>query len=623
MCGILGLLGEDVGAELSEAALAALTHRGPDSGGQRAEPGVVFGHRRLSIIDLSPAGAQPMTNADESVVLTFNGEIYNHEALRAELQEKGYRFQGRCDAEVIVHLFDEKGIALVDDLIGMFAFALWDRRRGVLHLVRDRLGIKPLYWYDDGTRFAFASELGALTKLPGVDTQPDVTAWYDFLTYGFVPAPKTTWRHARKLPAAHRLEVSFDGRRAGPAKVTRWWDPPFEPEERPEAEVEEAFEELLARVVREHLISDVPVGMFLSGGVDSSLITAYTRSASSDPLQAFTISFPDRRDDEVDVAREIARRMDTPLTVGTFSYDELLATVPQLPSIFGEPFADHSSLPMLGLCRTAAAELKVVLSGDGGDETHLGYGRYLKPGRRKALYALADAVPGLSTIVGGSPLRSFQWLRTAAEGELGRRCHFLSGIPHHTKRMFVEVTSSELADYDDYWLQREHQRPELSTLARQQYLDLNAHLVEGILTKVDRTSMRFGLEVRPPLLDHRLVEFAGRLPDTLKIKAGVQKHLLRKTLAKHLPREIVYAKKRAFSVPIKRFMQEGLLGLERDIDVFGAFRIRREDVKRVLTVSKDSQKLWILFVLDLFQRHHQGEPFPEHLVKRQEAHALG
>jgi asparagine synthase (glutamine-hydrolysing) len=288
---------------------------------------------------------------------------------------------------------------------------------------------------------------------------------------------------------------------------------------------------------------------------------------------------------------------------GRFSIDELLESVPAMPDLFDEPFADHSALPMIGLSRLAAAEMKVVLSGDGGDETHLGYGRYLKDERRRFATALGDALP-LSLLASFAPLQRSYWLRKATEDSRGRNCHRHGGIPRETKRAFVEIVAPELRDYDEYWLFAEHDRPELSPYSRQQYLDLKTYLPDGILTKVDRTSMRFGLEVRPPLLDHRMVELAARLPDSTKIEAGTQKPLLRRLLLRHLPREAAYARKRAFSVPIEHFVRErGLFRLERDLDVLGAFRLRKDRVEQVLSPRRDSQKFWIIAMLEMFVRH--------------------
>ncbi len=599
MCGIFGAIGGGIDAETGRRALTTLAHRGPDGEGQHVdrEHELYLGHRRLSIIDLSEAGAQPMPNEDGTLWLALNGEIYNHEALRAELEAKGHTFRSRCDAEVVLHLYEEKGIELLHDLHGMFAFALYDANTKRLWLARDRLGIKPLYYYEDPERFAFASELKAIRAVPGLDLSPDPTAWYDYLTYQFVPAPKTIYRRVRKLPAAHYLEYSKERG----ARVHRWWDVEFKPREDLDgARALEELEALFDTVARDHLVSDVEVGLFLSAGVDSTLVAAATNRVAERPLRAFTIAFPERENDEAEEAAELAKLLGSPHAIGTFSTPEIEACVGDLPDLFDEPFADHASLPMVGLCRHAAAEVKVVLSGDGGDETHLGYGRYLKHGKREELYAKADRVPGLKTLARTGAGRSVPWLRSVAEDPLGRPHAFHLGIPREAKRMILDLPA-ELEDYDDYWLVREHARPEYSDFARQQYLDLVSLLPDGHLTKVDRVAMRHSLEVRPPLLEHRMVEFAAALPDRLKLDDGEGKPLLRKLLRQILPGVPAAMPKRGFSMPMKHFVRDrGLFRLSGDLDVCGAFRVDRAKAERVFTPQRGSHQLWMLYALELF-----------------------
>ncbi len=603
MCGIFGAIGTAFDPRSGDAALATLAHRGPDGSGRLHDPahGLYFGHRRLSIIDLSASGHQPMSNEDGSLVLTFNGEIYNHAELRRGLEARGHVFRSRCDAEVVLHLYEEHGTALLDRLHGMFAFGLYDFARKKLWLARDRLGIKPLFYYQDDTLFAFASELKALRALPGIDTSPDVTAYYDFLTYRFVPAPKTIYRRARKLPAAHQLEFS-----GGRARVTRYWDAAAARLEPGSREAQEELERLLDTAVSEHLVADVEVGLFLSSGVDSCLVAAHASAHSARALRAFTISFPGRHNDEAEAAGRVAASLGAVHRVGTYTGGaEGLA---RFPEVFDEPFADHSALPMLQLAELAAREVKVVLSGDGGDETHAGYGRYRKGARRDRLYALMGRLPGKSLLLGGA--LAMPWVRDVFEEPLGWRHTFHSGISRRTKRLLCSFAGREFEDYDDYWLRREHHRPELSPLANKQYFDLVTLLPEGGLTKVDRTSMRFGLEVRPPLLDHRLVELAFALPDAQR-SSELGKPRLRAALQRVLPSYDAATPKMGFSLPLKKLVVEGgLFRLGKDVEVFDAFRLERRKVERILQPRRNSYELFLLYVLASFLEAQAGRSEP-------------
>lgn len=586
-----------MGVEDALAALGVLRHRGPDGQGHHvlADGNGLLGHQRLAIIDLSPAGAQPMTNEDGTLWLTFNGEIYNHGGLQAELEAKGHTFKGRCDAEVILHLYEEKGMDLLDDLRGMFAFGLYDTTKRTLFLARDRLGIKPLFVYEDGARCVFASELKAIRAMAGLDLAPDPTAYYDFLTYQYVPAPKTVYAKARKLPAGHWMEW-----KDGESRVRRWWDPRNAPEwTGTEEEAVEHLAGLLAESVEAHLVSDVPVGLFLSAGVDSSLVSFLAKEVSGEAHAAFTVRFEGREDDEADDAADIARRLGSTHHVDAFGNDQLVATIARMPELFDEPFADASALPMVGLCELAARHGKVVLSGDGGDETHAGYGRYLKRDKRQSIYAVARSIPGLSGLARVGNLPAVPWVRAIRESALGAPYSFHMGLPREAKRLLIDFGDATFEDYDDYWAVREYEA-DLGTLRGQQCMDLATSLPEGILTKVDRTSMACGLEVRPPLLDHRVVEFALGLPASFKIREGEQKPLLRRLLARHLPPSISAAKKRAFSVPMKNFVRDGTVGLRGDLEVLDSFRVKRDALGRYFGPSRDYQVHWMLHALQGF-----------------------
>ena len=594
MCGIFGAIANDFDPDQGEAALAALSHRGPDGSGRLHDPahGLYLGHRRPAIIDLSDAGRQPMANEDGSLSLTFNGEIYNHLELRAELERAGHVFRSRCDAEVILHLYEEHGAELLGRLRGMFAFGLYDFRRRSLLLARDRLGIKPLVYYQDPRLFAFASELKALRALRRFDAEPDVTAYYDFLTYRFVPSPKTIYRRARKLPAAHYLEF-----RDGTVRVQRYWDvvPGGRSARTPAAALEE-FEGVLDAAVADHMIADVEVGVFLSAGIDSSLVASRAKAAGHALRRAYTISFPGRTNDEAEGAGHAARALGLQHHVESFTGGA--EDFARLPEVFDEPFADHSALPGLQLAELAARSVKVVLSGDGGDETHAGYGRYRKGARRDALYAMLGKLPGKRALLG--PAMVHPWVRDLLEEPHGWRHAFHAGIPRETKRLILSFAGNEFADYDDYWLCREHARPAAGALWNKQYFDLVTLLPDGGLTKVDRTSMRHGLEVRPPLLDHRLVEFAFSLSDAARTDAR-GKPLLRAALLRTMPSYDAGTPKMGFSLPLKRLVNEGgLFRFQRDLDVFDAFRIEKKRVERILQPRRNSYELFLLHVLASF-----------------------
>ena len=598
MCGIYGA----IGCELSEAdairALRTLDHRGPDGFGHSYDErrDVFLGHTRLSIIDLSDSGRQPMSNEAGDLVLTFNGEIYNYQALRDELMARGHRFSSTCDAEVILPLYEECGMELLDRLHGMFAFALWDAKNETLHIARDRIGIKPLYYQHEGKKLAFASELKAIVATPGLSSEPDVSAYYDFLTYQHVPAPKTIRKHASKLPPGHRLEF-----RAGDVTLRQYWDVEFAPDESlSREEALDGLTSLLREVVRDHLVADVPVGSFLSGGLDSTIVTALASQENAGPLEAFTIRFPSGKTDEASIASDNAARLDLRHHVRDFDVPELLERLPRGNTMFDEPFADHSFLPTLAVSEMARETMKVVVSGDGGDETHLGYGRYFKAEKRRLQNNLVDAIPFAGALIRKTPLKRVQGLRTAVEGDLGRTCHYYGGIPRETKRLFLDL-SPDFEDYDDYWVYRKHARDELSTFARQQYMDLKTSLPDGILTKVDRASMAVGLEVRPPLLDHRLVEFAAKLPDRFKHENGRGKALLASSLTERVAPQIGAGPKKGFSIPLKRFVvEEDMFRVREDFEVADGFRVRANAAQKLLDPRRDHQKLWILDSLRRF-----------------------
>ncbi|WP_043833801.1 asparagine synthase (glutamine-hydrolyzing) [Muricoccus aerilatus] len=563
MCGIVGLFSPGsravpAGADLRRMA-DALRHRGPDGAGYHEEPGLGLGHRRLAIVDLS-GGAQPMATADGGVVISFNGEIYNHLALRRELEAAGHRFRTHSDTEAILHAWTQWGVGCLDRLAGMFAFALWDRAQGTLLLARDQLGEKPLYYLQRPSGgMAFASELGALLTLPDVRRRLDPTAVEDFLALGYVPDPHSIYRDILKLPPGHFLLLNLDAPPSAPLPAPRaYWRAPTSVRAAPE-EAAAGLGERLRGSVRDRLMSDVPLGAFLSGGVDSGTIVALAAEVSSTPLATFTMGFPGANDERPRAA-QIAEAHGTRHHAETGSADYIEAARRQA-AIFGEPFGDHSAVPTLAVCAMARRHVTVALSGDGGDEVFAGYRRYrfhtlaeavrkLLPAslRRSAVAGLARAYPTLA----GAP----RWLRaksTLTELSLDSAMGYYRTVcklqDERRRGLLSSSMRSALSGHDPSerfaTLMAECDPDE--PLLQAQYADIHTYLPGDILTKVDRTSMAVSLEVRPPLLDPGVVDFGLGLPAGMKLRGGVGKQLLREVAGSLLPPAVLSAPKQGFA----------------------------------------------------------------------------
>jgi len=627
MCGVAGLfqpLVPDVpDHKLIRCMTDALRHRGPDGEGFHAEPHLALGHRRLAIVDLA-GGAQPMASADGALVVCFNGEIYNHEVLRRELIAAGHRFRTRSDTEAILHAWREWGLGCLERLSGMFAFALWDRSRGELLLARDRLGEKPLYyaWLPDGT-LAFASELCGLLALPSLPRRMDPVAVDDFLALGYVPDPRTIYVGIRRLPAAHFLLLQRGTTERAELVPRRYWRPPVKAAPAPD----DAPAELAARLeraVRAQLMSDVPLGAFLSGGVDSGAVTTFAARASAGgkggPLATFTIGFPGEGD-ERSLAALVARRCGT-LHHAEASTADYVAAARRQAQIFGEPFGDHSSVPTLAVCGLARRHATVALSGDGGDEIFAGYRRYRwhmvaeavrrhipAPLRRQVIGGLARAYPKLdwaprwlrakTTLTEISLDSALGYYRTVCTLYQDRR----RGLLSTAQRMAVDghdpaarfVALMEECDPEDGLLQA-------------QYADLHTYLPGDILVKVDRTAMAVSLEVRPPILDPELVAWGMALPARLKLAGGVGKHVLRQAMAPHMPAEILWGKKRGFAATIGGQLRtravevrDRLLGAPMlDSGLFDGAALARLVEEHASGRFDHAQALWQLMVFEGF-----------------------
>jgi asparagine synthase (glutamine-hydrolysing) len=541
-----------------DAMSKAMSHRGPDDGGTRTwdDQGVALAHRRLSIVDLSPAGRNPMPNEDGTVWVVHNGEIYNHLELRRELERLGHRFASAADTEVLVHGYEEWGDDLVHRLRGMFAFAIYDRRLlgGRVLLVRDRLGIKPLYVGADGARLVFGSELPTVLAAGGIDRRPDLVALADFLRFQCVPAPRTAYVGVRALPPGSMLVLE-----GGRAIERRWWELPVDASSSASpAEVTAMIRDRLIDAVDAHRLADVPVGLFLSGGVDSSAVAAVLRSATADPLQAFTIGFDVGAHSEVGFAREVADHLGFEHHVRDVGVGDVESALDSVLTMHGQPFADGSALPTRRVSELAADHVKVALSGDGGDEVFAGYPRYARWMRTLAV----DRAPGPVRTAASAALRTLPrtrqvaWLGDLDHGNFERYARMVSLFhPDEVEALAGPVLRAALPG-DPYESLRRFWREDLDPLTRVQFLDLHTYLPDDILTKVDRASMAVGLEVRPPLLDHELVEAVMALPPSLRVPDGDPKGLLKAAVRDLVPPGTFDRPKQGFSAPWNAWMQE-------------------------------------------------------------------
>ncbi len=626
MCGFVGIFDTLGKRPIDEALLRRMNevqrHRGPDDAGDHVESGIGLAHRRLSIIDLT-SGRQPMYNEDGSVVVVYNGEIYNFKDIQSELIGRGHTFRTRCDTEVIIHAWEEWGASSVDRFRGMFAFALWDRRRATLTLVRDRLGIKPLYYASlrDG-QVLFASELKGLLEHPQLPRDIEPQAVEDYFAYGYVPDPKSILRAVRKLPPGHILTL----RRGLPVPDPRcYWDVDFSP--RPEADSDKLRHELIERLreaVRIRMIADVPLGAFLSGGIDSSSVVAMMAGLNNDPINTCAISFGDPNYDESRYAAIVANRYQTDHHVKKVDLGDY-SLIDKLTGIYDEPFADSSAIPTYRLCELARSRVKVALSGDGGDETLAGYERYrhhvleervrrmLPQGIRCALfgplgivYPKADWAP--------RPLRAKSTLQALALDTLGAYFHTVSVMGNPLRaQLFTSDFKHALGGYEASEVLRDHaaRGPVEDPLSQIQYLDIKTYLSGDILVKVDRASMTHSLEVRVPMLDHLLVEWMSGLPPRLKLNGGETKYLFKKALEPYLSCETLYRGKMGFSVPLATWFR-GPLGetirhalLRPRLAETGMFE--RSFLERLLRqhqagLRDNSAYLWSLLTFDAFLR---------------------
>ncbi|MBI3010604.1 MAG: asparagine synthase (glutamine-hydrolyzing) [Candidatus Omnitrophica bacterium] len=625
MCGIAGRLNHDrtcpVDAGLLRRMIDTLVHRGPDDGGIWTQGPIGLASRRLAIIDLSPQGHMPMVSADGMAWIVFNGEIYNFQELRAELITKGYCFRSRTDTEVVVHLYQAYGVACLGRLRGMFAFAIWDARARRLFLARDRVGKKPLFYYNDARAFRFASEPKAILADPEVPAEPDPLAIHHYLTYQYVPSPLSAFRGMRKLPPAHYLLLE-PGK---PARIERYWKLRYTPKiHRSEKALCEELRERLREAIRLRMISDVPLGAFLSGGLDSSSIVALMSQMSEQPVKTFSIGFEEERYNELPYARQIAERFSTEHHEFVVK-PNAIEILPQLVWHYNEPYADSSALPTYYLSKLAREHVTVVLNGDAGDENFAGYSRHfalsilarvqqLPRWAQKGLVGAAKFIPGslpprhilqhakrfLGRLMDTSPEQEYgRWIGHFSNAEKGR---------FYTPE-FQEATAGE--DALEILFQHFAASDTSNWVEAALDVDVNLYLPDDLLVKVDIASMAHSLEARSPLLDHPLMEFVASLPVEMKVRFGVKKYLLKKAMAGILPRDIIHRQKMGFAVPIDRWFRGELkeLAIETLLSQRSQSRgyLRPEAIRMLIEEHVSGRAnwhhhLWNLLMLELWHQ---------------------
>jgi asparagine synthase (glutamine-hydrolysing) len=632
VCGICGVLNLDPAAPVDPAALKGmadlLAHRGPDGEGYHRAGPIGLGHRRLAIIDLSEAAAQPMANEDETLWIVFNGEIYNFQSLRDDLLRRGHHFRSKSDTETILHLYEEEGEGCLRHLRGMFAFALWDSRRRRLFLARDRVGKKPLfYWHRPGRAFAFASEPKAFLADPAFRAEPDAQALWHFLTFQYIPAPWSGFRGVRKLPPAHYLVLEGDR-----LEIHRYWDLRYTPKR--VGRVADLAAELGARLreaVRLRLISDVPLGAFLSGGVDSSAVVALMAEMGTGPVRTFSIGFPEADYNELRYARMVAERFET-------EHHELevrpdaLAILPRMVWHYNEPFGDSSAIPSFYLAEMTRRSVTVALNGDGGDESFAGYPRY----RALRLSRGFDYVPQ-------GAQRGLAWLSARlpagrAKGFLSRAARFLAAQDPDPRRRYARwlvhfdhglKQALCTAEFRDQVGEPDSIELILAAYARSDgtdlldhtmHVDVQTYLPDDLLVKMDIATMAQSLEARSPLLDHEMMEFAASLPPDLKLHGRTSKVLLKSLLRPLVPPALLHRPKMGFGVPLdhwfrgplREFLREMLSSrrcLERGYLQRGMVDAMVEE--HIAGRRNWHYHLWDLLMLELWFRTFIDPPHPK------------
>ena len=640
MCGLVGIFDSTgrrpIDRSLLQTMTDSLAHRGPDGQGFHLAEGIGLGHRRLSIIDLA-GGQQPMYNEDGTVAVVYNGEIYNFKELAQELRNCGHRFHSVCDTEVIVHAWEEWGADCVKRFRGMFAFALWDGKLETLFLARDRLGIKPLYYaLLADSRLIFGSELKALLCDPDLERKFDIQAIEDYFAFGYVPDPKTIYTSVRKLPPAHTLVWR---RGAASPVLSQYWEIRFEANPcMKEADACVELRERIGEAVKIRLMADVPLGAFLSGGVDSSSVVSMMARYSPGSVNTCSIGFDVPEFNEAAYAELVARHLKTHHRTGQVAADSF-ELIESMSTFYDEPFADSSSMPTYQVCRLARENVTVALSGDGGDEAFAGYRRYrwhhyeelvrgALPGplRHPVFALLGQVYPKLDWAP--RSLRAKSTLQALARDSVEGYFYSVSILDDRLRRrLFSARMRRDLQGYHarDVLEQVMKNAPVEHHLDRVQYADMKTYLPGDILTKVDRASMATSLEVRVPLLDHQLLEWAATLPPDFRLRAREGKYLLKKAMEDRLPKEILYREKMGFCIPLARWFrgplravvrQRLLEGILADVDLFDMSFIERLLDEHCSGVSDHSAAIWALLMFESFLSNVNTKTAAHHVDQR-------
>jgi asparagine synthase (glutamine-hydrolysing) len=622
MCGICGILYYDSSKPVDERLIhrmnEVLQHRGPDENGFWSKGAVGLGQTRLSIIDLSPLGRQPMTNEDGSVWITYNGEVYNYQEIRTELESKGHKFRSQTDTEVLIHLWEEEGEHCVERLRGMFAFAIWDERARTLFLARDREGEKPLFYAALQDRFVFGSEIKAILQDPQFEVQPDIEAIHNYLAYQSVPAPFCAFRGVRKLPPAHCLLV-----RDGRVTIRRYWKLSYQDKleldgAADENSLQQELIDCLRESIRMRLMSDVPLGAFLSGGIDSSLVVALMAGLMNQPVKTFSIGFAQDEYNELPFARMVAERYGTEHHEFVVTPDAQ-AIFPELIWHYNEPFADSSAIPTYYVSKLARQYVTVILTGDGGDENFAGYPRYQNSGE----YALQPNYPSWfrralqpgkwKPFLGHSQKQNISRLTGLSQEKLLYYYRITHFHEKYQTQLYTPSFRAQLGEHFtvDHMLEKYRESDARNFLDATLDVDLRFYLPDTLMTKTDIASMTHSLEARAPMLDHRFMEFAARIPAELKLKNGqIGKYILKKAAEPYLPKEVIYRKKMGFGVPIDHWFRNELRDMTRETLLSGCAINRGYFQKSYIETMLDRHQqgeswqylIWNLLMLELWHR---------------------